>query len=295
MGYSLITIKKIKSDEDFLNIEQELCKQDTGNLSSAFHEKQASLQWYQEGNGKRKLRKNGVWAIAISFFYTDAEHTVDFNQWIEVCLNWMKSHFIVSEKTLLLWEYSQASDSGSAYAVLIPINPSEKICYEYYFPKKSAFVDCINSYTECMDRYFHLTKPSVETINAAGKRKSVVFHASPDAILPKPAEGEDIQEYYLRINDIFLEHYIASSCKLSARIKEIEKTNEQIMKDLVPLYNLTKKYGPPERWSAMMQTALKVQYAARACQSKGDSETVAELMRILKIGEDYILKHKIKF
>ena len=59
--------------------------------------------------------------------------------------------------------------------------------------------------------------------------------------------------------------------------------NEKLLKELFPLYELTKKYGSPDKWQQMIHTALKIKYAVRASQSKGDQETVNEIIRILKI------------
>ncbi|MBQ6856887.1 MAG: hypothetical protein IJO13_07260 [Lachnospiraceae bacterium] len=127
------------------------------------------------------------------------------------------------------------------------------------------------------------------------QKKEPVLKIQSAALLPEPKQGETATAYYFRIKDLLLDQFILSENERSEKTKTLEKENEKLLKELLPLHELTKKYGNPDKWEQMMHTALKVQYAVRASQSEGDRETVSEIMRILKIGEEYILKHGIKF
>lgn len=293
MGYSLLTIRKLKSDQDFVSAESELYGTADERFLKKYRESIDRFSYYKKA--RRKLPGSGfVRAILISCAYID-EPAIDFDSWIETCKSWMSTKFIISDHTLLAWVPKQDDKNGYLYAVIIPLTPEERICYNYYFQHKNDFIEYIKLYAKTMETIFKLKQMTPRITAALSKRENPVLKIRSLDLIPEPVSGESADQYYSRIRDLLIEQFIATSNESGQKLKALEKENEKLLRELLPLHELTKKYGNPDKWKQMMHTALKVKYAVRASQSQGDQETVDEIKKILKLGEDYILKHGIKF
>lgn len=293
MGYTTILIRKLKSNEDFSTVETELCEETSGTLLTKWQEISKQLPYYKKARrilpSDKKIR-----AVLISCAYLN-DPSIDFNQWVQSCYGWLSGKFIVSEQSLLLWVSKQENDCGYAHAVLIPQTPDGKICYDYYFRTRTDFLDFTNQYFQTMKLLFSLKKMTPKSTSALLQKKGIAIKINTVELLPEPKPAETAASYYFRVKDFLLDLFILSENEKNQKIKALEKENEKLLRELLLLHELTNKYGNPDKWKPMMHTALKVQYAVRASQSKGDQETVNTIMNILKLGEDYILKHGIKF
>lgn len=292
MGYSFILTNKLKTEADFLETEQELYGTQTGCLMERFCSNALALPWHQ-GKRRTAVRSNAVKAVLLSCAYFD-DPSVDFQKWTDTCRNWINGKFLITEATLLAWETKRIENGGYAYAVIMPVTPEGKISYYYYFNNRQAFLESVDSYAKTMQSLYHLSPPTRNTINAALHKEKKVFKQELVGILPEPNTGESAENYYLRIKDIFLDHYISSENSQWSSLKKLKERNERLEKELFPLYELTKLYGSPAKWESMMLTAQKLQYAVRSYQSKGDQEGLQEISKILKVGEDYIREHSGK-
>lgn len=277
MRSTYITIKKIKTEEDFQLLNQELQGDLNEPLFQTFQHHVNSLPWYQN----HSLRKNGIKAILLQFIYIDKNADIIPDIWANACMDWMKVTFAVSDQTLLFYHFQKDPTGGSVYAILIPINPDGRISYEYYFPNRKDFLECIDSYSNYMYRKFRLSRPGTNVIHAISKKQNFLIKKTSDSVLPAPLAQESANDYYARIQDVFWDRAIFSLSELNERTKEIEKENESLTKELMPLYHMTKKYGSPEKWEPMLKTALKLQSAVRICQAEGNTELLQSLAYLL--------------
>lgn len=92
---------------------------------------------------------------------------------------------------------------------------------------------------------------------------------------------------------MFLDNTLAGMSEEMQKIQKLQSENEKLKKHLLPLLELTERYGSPGKWKAMITTALKIQYAIRSYQANGDKESIAQAMKILKDGEEYMKEHHI--
>lgn len=289
MGYTTLLIRKLKMDEDFSTVEAELCEKTNGTLLTKWQENSKQLPYYKKARRILPSDKK-VRAILISCAYLN-DPSINFNHWVQSCYGWLSGKFIMSEQSLLLWVVKQENDCGYAHAILIPQTSDGKISYDYYFRTRTDFINFTTQYFQTMKLLFALKKMTPQSTSALLQKKEPLIKIHTVELLPEPKPHETAKEYYSRIKDLLLDQFILSENEKTEKIKTLEKENEKLLKELFPLYELTKKYGSPDKWQQMIHTALKVKYAVRASQSQGDHETVAEIIKILKTGEDYILKH----
>lgn len=292
MGHTFAVIRKIKTDTDFDQIETELHDDCTGELAKTFWKKANALPWHQ-GKRRTAVRKNAVKAVSISCFYLDDE-SVDFSRWVDTCKSWLNGKFRIDDSTLLLQESKQEEKNGYLHTLIIPITQEGRISYHSFFPDRENFFRYIESYSQIMRMNFGLRPLQKNAASAVYKKDEKIFKQKLVGVLPEPEADEPAESYYLRIKDIFLDHYISASVASEDRYQKLKEKNEQLEEDALLLYELSKRYGAPEKWEPMMLTAQKLQYAVRAYQSKGDREGLQEISKILKVGEDYIREHSGK-
>lgn len=292
MGHTFTVIRKIKSDSEFDQIETELHGSCAGELTKTFWEKANALPWHQ-GKRRTAVRRNAVKAVSISCFYLDDE-SINFSQWVDTCKSWLNGKFRIDDATLLLQEAKQEEKNGYLHTLIIPVAQEGRISYHSFFPDRESFFQYVESYSKIMRTNFNLHPLQKNAAAAVYKKDEKIFKQKLVGVLPEPESGEPAESYYLRIKDIFLDHYISSNVASEGRYQKLKERNEQLEKDALLLYELSKQYGAPEKWEPMMLTAQKLQYAVRSCQSKGDQEGLQEITKILKVGEDYIREHSEK-
>lgn len=284
-----MVLRKVRNAFDFAFAEKNLGE--TG-LYEKFEKTRLSLPYYQDG---RKLRKNGVLAVLLSFSYSGA--VADHDAWVRDVRSWIKLSFITQWNALLTFHSGFILDEGGhADALLIPVADNGRITYEHYFGGSKKITELQISYHRLMKQKHGLLRPAPGTERVLGMTKTARLNKKPLPVLPEAYPLETGKEYRERIEALYLEAaaYCGQEKGIPAEpLNSPEKAALLVQSELKPYLDFLEKYGSVKRAEQMLFSAKELQYGIRSMQEQGEKETVQTVLDVLKAGRQYMVLHKI--
>lgn len=241
MRYSIISVDKVKSEVEMrrrfmhnarlysvLNADptplygnQELVEQNGKSYNEIFHEYLASLHVMDVP--EKKIRKNGVLAYEVILRYSkDMEPDINKDEWAKASLAWLQETFNPPSREI---HYTSAEtgkemtgvidnvkavtlhndeETPHLHAFIVPIDDRGHLNASYYTNGRSAMFHLHDSYAKAMEP-FGLERG--ERGSAASREKVAKYYRklldTVEAELPSPKEGETIDEFRRRCQEIY--------------------------------------------------------------------------------------------
>lgn len=228
MGYCVLRIEKVKSLKQMENIyrhnyriadvdnanpelahlNEELISLKGKTLNETFAEKmEKSIN--NKNNNARKIRKNGVlgFDVVLTFSREESEK-INLKNWYQDNVNWLKKNFNLKDQDNVVSAIAHRDEMGCVHihAFVIPMNEKDKLSAFSFIKNPSDMRSLQSSYAEAMKPH------GLER----GKEYSVAKHIEIKKFytalnkvsaknLPKPLNGEDIESYYERANNAYVQ------------------------------------------------------------------------------------------
>ena len=152
MGNTFINLIKIKNDDEFKELACRF-KLPEDYLAAAFGKVFSKSNYYKKGE-RHILGSTTIRTICVEFNYTNA--ALNFELWKLNCRDWLCSHFLINDHTLLFESSAIQEKSGNYTIIFVPFNHEDRISFSYFVPTKTAYRDMINSYYKRMKIQFNL-------------------------------------------------------------------------------------------------------------------------------------------
>lgn len=285
MGKSMLMIRKIRSEEDYDSVDT-LVFANKGYTKNALDYVIKQSEWLKT----HKLRKNGVHVVLIECRYFDSAET-DIKLWANDCFAWVQQHFVMSALSIIGQKYvCDGEDCGSAYVVLVPLLPTGKISYEYFFASK--FQQLQNDYTILMKHKYGLGKFANSSIKLFSTTK-IFVGGSIQPTLSQPTSTMDIVSY-AKIADAeyknLLVHYLSLKEDFNAyKADHIQTDESKVIIEYAHKYiNFVERNGSIDNCEKLIMMARKLQFGVRRLQEMDNKEGVDYIHNVLKAGELYM-------
>ena len=271
MGYSFMTIEKIKSTKqmigkfkhnyremDVLNadpekkhLNEELVSLGGKNYKEAFWDRVTKLGYAnpdkeksnlnnKEATAGKKIRSNAVYGFEVitTFSREDAER-IDLDKWKENNTKWLKEAFNANpekygDNVLSVVYHGDEPGNVHCHAFIIPIDDKGNLNARYYVQSRKKMIELQDSYGSLMKSEHNLERgvPGSKASHQDIKRYYTALNMTMAKNLPNFDEHESIMEYRERVNEIYKDVCL-QNMGLEDKMSRFTLEQEQLTKNAV--------------------------------------------------------------
>lgn len=214
----------LNANSDLQHLNEELISLNGKTAREAIIEK---INQLQEAGTQKSVRKKGVLAydIVTTFSREDMEH-IDINKWAKENVAWMKKTWNTKDHDNVLSMVLHRDEVGCVHihTLVIPITEDGKLSAYQFTGNPKQVKEMQNSYANAMKKFG--LKRGLE--NSVAKHKDIKrfyteLNQTISSELPPPNKDEDMEKYYERVNNYYIESKLQEFRDKTAMERKIDE------------------------------------------------------------------------